>query len=153
MQVTLLPIDDHNREACLALQVAENQRNLIASNAKSLAQAAANPGRVPLGVNCGGVLVGFVMYDPRANGVVLLHRIMVDHRFQRRGIAFKTMQLLLERFRIENFETIYLSFRPENIAARSLYDRFGFVEQEIEADGEVLYRLGPPREIPPPDMP
>jgi diamine N-acetyltransferase len=133
--------------------VAEDQRHLIASNAKSLAQAAANPGCVPLGICWGSILGGFVMYEPRANGVLLLHRLMVDYRVQRRGIARETMLLLLERFLTENFETIYLSFRPENIAARSLYDRLGFVEQEIEVDGEVLYRLGPPREIPPPDAP
>jgi diamine N-acetyltransferase len=131
----------------MALQVAPEQRPLIASNEQSLSQASANAACVPIAVCLARAVVGFLMYEPRGKGVVSLHRFMVDHRYQRRGIGLSAMHLLIEQLNGEGVQTIYLSFRPENRAARHLYDRLGFVGHEIEPDGEVVYRLGPPREI------
>ena len=56
------------------------------------------------------------------------------------------MQLLIERLRSLGCITIYLSFRPENDAARSLFASLGFAEHEVESDGEVVFRLGPPQQ-------
>jgi diamine N-acetyltransferase len=140
-------VDQRNREACVALEVEAKQQHLIACNRRSLEQAATNRAAMPLLVLRDDQPVGFLMYEPRGNAVVSLHRFMIDRRYQRQGIGLRAMERLIERFRAEGFLTIYLSFRPENDAARSLYDRLGFVEHEIEPDGEVVYRLGPFREI------
>jgi diamine N-acetyltransferase len=82
-----------------------------------------------------------------ATGDVSLHRLMIGRAYQRQGIGLLVMKLLIERFRAAGFQTIYLSFRPENAAARALYDRLGFVKHETEPDGEVVYRLGSSREL------
>ena len=147
IQVTLEPVDQHSREECIALEVLPEQRMLIATNERSLAQAAARTAFTPMTIRCDGELVGFLMYEPRSNRVALLHRFMVDWRHQRRGIGLLAMRQLVELLSDRGFETIYLSFRPENLAARRLYSQLGFVEQEIESDGEVLCRLGPHRPI------
>jgi diamine N-acetyltransferase len=143
MNIGFHPIDHRNREACLALEVEAHQQQFIASNRRSLEQAAMNRAAKRFLVVRDDQPVGFLMYEARTNAEVSLHRFMIDRRHQRQGIGFLAMQHLIERFRAEGFLTIYLSFRPENDAARRFYDRLGFVEHEIEADGEVVYRLGP----------
>lgn len=144
MRVTLEPVGSHNRDACIALRVAPDQRPLIATNERSLLQASANAACVPMAMLRNDEVVGFLMYEPRGNEVVSLHRFMVDQRHQRRGIGRQVMHQLIEQLQHSGVKTIYLSFRPENTAARRLYDTLGFVEHEIEPDGEVVYRLGPP---------
>jgi diamine N-acetyltransferase len=135
---------DHSHEAqCTALRVAEEQTNLIAPNAKSLAWAHGNPKCVPLAVFAGDEMVGFVMYEPRGNEIFSIHRLMIDARYQRQGFGRRAMELTIDRIRQEGGLTIYLSFRPENHVARRLFDGLGFVGHEIEPDGEVIYRLGP----------
>jgi diamine N-acetyltransferase len=146
MRVTLEPVGPQDREKCIALEVTPEQRSLIATNERSLSQASANPACVPMAIRCDGELVGFLMYEPRGNRIVSLHRFMIDRRRQRQGIGREAMRVLVDRLREAGFETIYLSFRPENSAARGLYDGLGFHEHEIEADGEVVYRLGPLRD-------
>jgi diamine N-acetyltransferase len=147
MQVTIEPIGPHNRSACLALEVAAEQRGLVATNEKSLAQAAANPACVPLAACCDGHVAGFLMVEPRGKAVASIHRLMVDRRYQRRGIARAAMRLVIEDLQEQGYQTIYLSCRPENAAARRLFESLGFVQHEIESDGEVVYRLGPVAEI------
>jgi len=143
MQVSVEPVGPHNVQPCLRLEVAPEQRGLVASNERSLAQAAANADCVPLAVICNGQMAGFLMVEPRGKKVASIHRLMVDRGYQRRGIGRAAMRIVIERLQAEGYETIYLSFRPENAAARRLFDSLGFEEHEIEPDGEVVYRLGP----------
>jgi len=145
--VTLEPVNEQNREACLRLKVTPAQRRLIASNARSLEQASTNNNHLPMAIRCDGEVVGFLMYELRRNGVALLHRFMIDLRHQRQGIGQRAMDIFKARVADQGIETVFLSFRPDNLAARRLYARLGFVEQEIESDGEVLCRFGPAREI------
>jgi diamine N-acetyltransferase len=143
----LQPIDDTNRDVCVALSVTKAQTKLIAPNSKSLAGADANPRCVPLGIITDGEMVGFVMYEPRGNEVFSIHRFMIDRRHQRKGIGLQAMQLVMERISSLGGETIYLSFRPENVAAKQLYERLGFTFHEEEPDGELVYRFGSVRDF------
>lgn len=145
--VTLEPVNEQNREACLGLEVSPEQSRLIATNARSLQQASTRSDFLPIAIRCDGEVVGFLMYELRRNGVALLHRFMIDRRHQRQGIGLRAMDIFKGRIAEAGFETVFLSFRPENTAARRLYARLDFVEQEIESDGEVLCRFGPAREI------
>ena len=149
MNVSLRPIDDTNREACVALSVTEAQAKLIAPNSKSLAWADANPRCVPLGIYSDGEMVGFAMYELRGNEVCSLHRFMIDIRHQRKGTGLRATQLVLDKISSLGVKTIYLSFRPENVAAKGLYEKLGFDYQEEEPDGELIYRFGPARNIAP----
>jgi diamine N-acetyltransferase len=92
-------------------------------------------------------MVGFVMYKDRGNGEFSIHRYMIDARYQRQGFGRRVMDMVIDRVRQLGGGTIYLSFRPENNAARHLYEGLGFVQHEIEPDGEIVFRLGPKREV------
>ena len=67
-------------------------------------------------------------------------RFMSDKRYQGRGYGKVAMSAALEMIR--NFpcgpaEYCFLSYEPENIAARSLYHSCGFIENG-EMDGEEI---------------
>lgn len=115
---------------------------MIASNERSLAQARGNIAPNPLGVMLDETMVGFTMWEPRTRQIASFHRLMIDDRYQRRGYGKQSMIALLEKLAAQGHTTTYLSFRPENTGARILYESLGFVFQEAEADGELLYRLG-----------
>jgi diamine N-acetyltransferase len=145
--IYLQNIDETNQEACVALRVHEDQVSLVASNSKSLEWARRNPAMVPQVICEGETVVGFLMYEPRGNRVFSVHRLMVDAQWQRRGIARRAMELVIEEIRRLDGVTIYSSTRPENEAAQCLLVDLGFEKHEVEPDGEVVYRHGPPRKF------
>ena len=145
--LSLRPIDGTNRNCCLALSVNESQSTLIAPNAKSLEWAVKNPHCVPLGIYADDEMTGFVMYEPRGNDVFSVHRFMIDRHHQRRGMGLLAMQLVMEKIASLGGKTIYLSFRPENTAAKNFYEKLGYEFHEEESDGELIYRFGPVAEI------
>jgi diamine N-acetyltransferase len=145
--IYLRDIDETNREACVALRVREDQASLVASNSKSIKWARRNPGIVPRVIYEGKTVVGFLMYEPRGNRVFSVHRLMVDAQWQRRGVGRRAMELVIEEIRRLGGATIYSSTRPENEAAQCLLAELGFEIHEVEPDGEVVYRQGPPREF------
>jgi diamine N-acetyltransferase len=145
--ICLRNIDETNREACVALRVREDQASLVASNSRSLEWVQRNPAIVPQVIYEGETVVGFLIYEPRGNRVFSVHRLMVDAQWQGRGIGRRAMELVIEEIRRLGGATIYSSTRPENKVAQYLLMELGFEEHEVEPDGEVVYRHGPPREF------
>ena len=143
--VSLGPITTNNEATCLALNVNVDQRTFVASNERSLSQARDNRAMIPLGIMLEATMVGFALWEPRTRVIASIHRLMIDSRYQRLGYGKRSMIALLEEIIRSGHTTTYLSFKLDNIAARFLYESLGFVFQEAEADGEILYRLGPPR--------
>lgn len=135
------------------LKVARNQKNFVASNKGSLAEAyvAITNGGValPFAICRNKKPIGFLMIgyglaedddlegeDPTFVEIVrksyCLWRFMIDKRYQRKGYGRKAMQLALDyikTFPCGKAETIWLSYEPENVVAKKLYESFGFVEQ------------------------
>jgi diamine N-acetyltransferase len=145
--IDLRNIDETNQEACVALRVREDQASLVAANSKSLEWARENPAIVPQVIYEGETVVGFLMYEPRGNRVFSVHRLMVDALWQGRGIGRRAMELVIKDIHRLGGATIYTSTRPGNEAAQCLLAELGFQEHEVEPDGEVVYRHGPPREF------
>lgn len=147
MKLTLCDIVESNREECLGLAVLPSQRSLVAPNSNSLAWAAASPSCVPLGILLDGSMVGFAMFEPRGPTVFSLHRFMIDAAHQQKGLGLASMRLVMGRMVDLGAKTIYLSFRPENHAAKALYEKLEFAFHVEEPDGEVVYRYGPPGDL------
>jgi diamine N-acetyltransferase len=143
MTVELRPVTIENWRELVKLNVREDQRNFVASNVYSIAEAQFgfdHEGHwdfYPFGIYADGQAVGFIM-----NGLNLGHprrqafvtRLMVDERFQGQGYGRVAMNILLDRIRAESriFE-VGISYEPENEVARKLYASLGFVEP-----GEML---------------
>lgn len=76
--VTLRAITVENFDAILGLQVGVDQRELVCSNAESIAQAYVQPECIPLAIYAADTPVGFAMYCvDRDDNEWWLYRLMV----------------------------------------------------------------------------
>lgn len=144
-----------NIDELMALEVREDQRGFVAPNVLSLAEAyvAVSGGHAaqPFGIYESGGPVGFVMFgygsldDPdepeSARDSYCLWRFMIDRRHQGRGLGKRAMEVCLEYLRgrpLGPSDKVWLSYEPENTAARELYHRFGFIENGEMCGEEIV---------------
>lgn len=143
MSVTLREVSEANWYWVTQLKVRDEQKSFVADNAFSLAQAAYNPGFVPLAVYSeDDELVGFFMYGYEAShDRWWIARLMVDATQQGKGYGRAAM---VEGMRIMRERTacrdIYISYEHDNPVARQLYRSLGFEEIEVE-NGEMMYDI------------
>jgi diamine N-acetyltransferase len=147
------PITIKNWESLIDLKVREDQREFVASNLYSIAQAQFGDDfeghwdLFPYGIYEEDVPVGFLMYGvnfehPKQQAYI--QRLMVDEKFQGKGYGRFAMQKLIELFRAdERIQEVGISYEPENVAARKLYASLGFVEtgRIIEGEAEAVLKL------------
>jgi diamine N-acetyltransferase len=143
MTVTLRKITMDNLIECIKLGVGETQKNYVASNVFSLAEAKADQVSNPLAIYADEQMVGFIMYDYNVGERRgYLSRLMVDARFQGNGYARAALAEVMDRLkRMPGIRDIQTSFHPENRAAESLYASSGLTRTGELVDGEVVVRL------------
>ena len=142
----------------LKLCVAEEQSSFVAGNDISIIEAyvviTGNGYVFPFGIYEDDTPVGFLMIgfdtndywddDPSiAKGNYNLWRLMIDKDHQNKGHGKEAVRLALDfikTFPCGEAEYCWLSYEPENEAARKLYRSFGFVETG-EMDGEELIAI------------
>jgi len=142
------PVVKANWRALIKLDVAEEQKNFVASNLYSIAEAQfgfdfeGHWDYYPFGIYDGDTPVGFLMYGlnlAHPSRQAFITRLMVDRNFQGKGYGKFAMQKMLEIFRAEEkVQEIGISYEPENEVARKLYASFGFVEPGQMIGDEVL---------------
>lgn len=142
------------------LSVYRKQKNFVASNANSLAEAyvAITNGEValPFAICKNNKPIGFLMIgyswgndeelkDENPDFIKIIKdsyciwRFMIDKRYQGKGYGKKAMQLALDyihTFPCGNATYCWLSYEPENEVAQKLYASFGFVERREFYKGE-----------------
>ena len=136
--ISLRDVTVDNWEDCIGLRVSESQRQMVAQNVYSLAQAKVQPECVPLAIYARDTLVGFLMYAlDRDDGNWWIYRLMIDEKHQRRGYGRAALQQTVDRIRREPGCTkIVISINPDNTVARTLYRELGFVETGQKIGGE-----------------
>lgn len=153
--VSLQHINGRNVWDILNLKVSEEQQDFVAGNDISLIEAyiakAENGQIFPFGIYKNDLPIGFLMIGfgtdsswDKAPAIAQnnydLRRLMIDAKFQGRGYGKEALMLALEfirTFPCGKAEFCWLSYEPENKAARNLYRTFGFVETG-EKDGEEV---------------
>lgn len=138
-----------------ALEPFEEQKDFVAENIQSLAEAYAtrNEGNnaLPLAVYNDADLVGFVMIGKGTVGNeneselikenYSLWRLMIDKNYQGRGLGRQTLDAavaLIRTFPFGEAKKVWLSYEPENARARDLYRRYGFVENGDMCGNEIV---------------
>ena len=124
---------------------------LVASNAKSLAEAYVNPNMTPLAVYDVAArgfedpptpIVGFTMFEVAA-GVGFITRLMIDRAHQGKGYGRAAMAEVIRRLRLTpEAEIIATSHLRENVVAARLDAGLGFVPWDIAyatADADEVY--------------
>lgn len=126
--VKLQEITIENFDDVIALQVREDQRDLVASNTESIAQTYVQPECIPLAIYDEETPVGFLMYCvDRDDGECWLYRLMIGAQYQGRGLGRAAMELLLERIRRDpDRHRIFLGVDPSGVASAALYLSLGF---------------------------
>lgn len=142
-RVTLRPITRDNWQESIRLSVRNDQREYVASNLYSLAEAHFHATFEALAIYDSDTMVGFTMYgQDEATGAWWIIRLMVDARYQGRGYGRAAMLALIDRLVAQTgCAEIWISFAPGNTDAARLYTRLGFQETGLIEDGEVVYRL------------
>jgi diamine N-acetyltransferase len=145
--ITLREVTRHNLGALLAMDAGDGGRQ-VASNAKSMAQAAVHGEAWPRAIYADETPVGFLMlYDPKLVAEpeepdYVLWRLMIDRAQQRRGYGLAALRLLIEHVRQRPHDgellTSIVEPAPQLLA---FYGSAGFVVTDRIVDGERVLRL------------
>ena len=146
--ISLKKITRSNLESILNLKVKPRQKRLIASNAKSIAEAHFSRGAWYRAIYLGNIPIGFVMIIDSTlkfkkilsnNPYMHLWRFMIDRRYQGKGYGKKALELVIEHVNSRpNAKEITLSHVPSEGNAGKFYEKLGFkytgktVQNELE---------------------
>ena len=121
--ITFRKIDYNNFWEIIGLNVYENQRDFLASNAISIAQSKVQPECIPLAIYNDEKAIGFAMYGiDRKDGQYWIYRFMIDKRYQTKGFGKAAFQLLINQIQQDKTHNkILLGVHKESIAAIKLY--------------------------------
>ena len=86
-----------------------------------------------VGCWAGAELIGYAIVMTALEEAHLLN-IAVANGWQRRGVGAKFLQNLIDAARQRRLEMLYLEVRPSNVAARRMYERFGFRQLGLRRD-------------------
>lgn len=144
--VTLREITADTVVAVTRLAVADGQKGFVAPNAVSLAQALFAPEAWYRAIYAGDELAGFVMLEdeslrspPPAQPRIGVWRLMVDERFQGRGIGRAALLQVIEHVRRKGvFSTLELSYVPGPGCPEPFYRGLGFLPTGRMDGGEVV---------------
>ena len=141
--VTLRKIDRQSLRSILQLNVAEDQQQMVASNAVSIAEAYFEPGAWFRGIYADETPVGFIMtYENREKNFYYLWRLMIDNRFQRCGFGRRAVELLIARIKRQpGARQLLVSVVPDEGSAIPFYEKLGFVDTGRVEDGERVFTL------------
>ncbi len=147
--VSLREVTADTLSAILALDVAPGQRGLVASNAKSIAEAHFEPAAWFRAVYAGDEPVGFAMlYDPTRTaapetpGICWLWRLMIDARQQRRGYGAAAVRQLIAHVKtLPGVRAFRVSYVPGDGDAGAFYRRLAFCDTGTVDDGEIVLEL------------
>ena len=147
--VTLREITADTVIAVVRLSVADDQKGFVATNAVSLAQALFAPEAWYRAIYCGDELAGFVMLEdqslrspPPAEPEVGVWRLMIDQKFQRRGVGRAALLQVIEHVRGKGlFGSLTLSYVPGPGCPEPFYLGLGFCHTGRMDGKEVVLEL------------
>lgn len=149
-RVELVELDHRNAGQFARLATHKSEERFVAPVSASYADAlfpdVDNGGAlVPWlrGITADGEPAGFVMTAEVSptNPDPYLWRLLIDRRHQRRGIAKRALDQLVDRLRQEGHSTLYTSWVDGPGSPRPFYERLGFVPTGEMVEGEVEARL------------
>jgi diamine N-acetyltransferase len=149
--VRLVPLEDADRAAVLALRLGPGQRRFVSDVPESLAEAAAHPegNPWPRAVYAGAEPVGFVMLSwdvtpspPELLGPWFLWKLLVDERHQGRGYGAAAVRLVAGVVTANGGTELLTSHVPGPDGPAGFYARLGFVPTgEVDDAGETIVGL------------
>ena len=148
MKINLRDINEENWLQCIGLTTDKSDQHFvfeefIPSNTLSLAQSKIENGWITKGIYDKDKIIGFTMYGYcYEDNFYELCRLMIHHAYQGRGYGKEAIKIIIEEMKkLEGCKEIFLSFYPENIKAKNLYENVGFKNTGEIINGELIYSL------------
>lgn len=112
----------------IELDVYDNQKDFVASNAISIAQSYVQPEYSPEAIYIDNQLVGFTMTGiDRDDHEYWIARLMIYKQFQGHGYGRQALEHIINKIKKDTSKhCIYLGVEPENHIAVKLYQDYGF---------------------------
>lgn len=125
------------------LCVTEHQRQFVAPNAVSIAQAYFSDKAWFRAIYAGETPVGFLMlYDDPEKPEYFLWRFMIDARYQGMGFGRRALELLIEHVRARPAASeLFTSVHQAEGGPQGFYESLGFALTGGFEEGEAVLRL------------
>lgn len=140
MGVTLRQIDRHHKEEFMDANVSEELERFMSRNLDTIFGNGPSADYAPYAIISGdGRTVGFIMVGQRLEeGSYWLAKLMIDSCERRKGYGTLAMQYAIQMLRErQGCRFVQVTYHRDNIAARALLDRLGFVSL-IDGKGESI---------------
>ena len=142
INVSLRAVTADNFDQLTKLPLLDHQVDFLDSNAYSIAEASFYPHYHTRAIYDGEQAVGFLMFVSLAEegdpGEYSIYRFMVDHRRQGLGLGRRALALLLDEIKaLPGAAGVWICYSPVNPTARAFYASAGFVETELDENGEM----------------
>ena len=141
--VSLREVTRETLSSVLRLDVAEDQKRFVASNAVSIAQAHFYDTAWFRAIYLGETPVGFVMLNEEPEKPEYsLWRLMIAAPYQRQGIGLAAMRLVIEHVRTRpDAKELLVSHVRGDGSPGPFYAGLGFEYTGAEDEGELVMRL------------
>lgn len=154
--IKLKKVDGKNIWEILRLKVEKEQEGFIASNEISIIQTyiVEKSGGValPFGIYNDELLIGFVLigfgkdeYCSEGLDIAVdnynLWRFMIAKEYQKKGYGKQALEVIIDyikTFPCGEAKYCWLSYEEDNLVAKKLYKKFGFVETDYRDDEEIV---------------
>lgn len=144
IKIFLKPVNAANWKACIALELTPSQEKFIPSNLYSIAEAQFYEQAKSTAIyNEENLLIGYALFgrDIFINKWKIF-RIMIDKSFQGKGYGESAVKEIIKQIaQGPDQNEVLISYQNDNQAARKLYAKLGFIEQEIDVAGKVTASL------------
>ncbi|MCB0211857.1 MAG: GNAT family N-acetyltransferase [Anaerolineae bacterium] len=142
-QVTLQEITEETLGPILRLEVADNQKHFVATNAVSIAQAHFSQNAWFRAIYADDTPVGFVMlYIDEEKPEYMVWRFMIDKNQQGKGYGYQALLKVIEHVRsLPKAKDLFLSYVPKEGNASPFYRQLGFEETGEMDQGENIMKL------------
>ncbi len=143
MTITVREITAENFIVAMKLEVKEEQKNFVASNAASIAQSKFHTFLECYGIYDDEKMVGFSAFGKNpADGTIWIVRHMIDKNQQGKGYGKAGLKVVIDFLRSKYTCTeIFLDVAEENKIATSLYVKAGFEKTNKRNADSPIFRL------------
>lgn len=142
-EVTLREINKETVGAICRLSVADDQRQFVAANAYSIAQAHFEEKAWFRAIYADESPVGFIMLsDDPEEPSYFLWRLMIDSRYQKCGFGRRAVERLIDYVKTRpNADALLVSHGQGEGSPAGFYQHLGFVYTGEVDDGELVMKL------------
>ena len=147
MDVKLTEVVIENFHDVIELELEVEQEKHLPSNVYSIAESKFSPLFFPRAICVDDKVIGFLMYEFGEIGEFdedecTIWRFMIDRRRQNTGIGKIAMGLVIEEIKAhKRCKLIEIYYDPQNLAAKKLYDSYGFKVVGKRDDGDVIAEI------------